>query len=120
MLIISTQSRLETTGQSENLWRIYGLGEIGINEGQICTTWIIDQLSEPLAEARLERHGLDFGYTNDPSAPVDTYRWNGGFSLDEGLYLTGQSNPMLANIIRFGRSCRLRSRTASTSAAPAS
>lgn len=83
-----------------NLWRVYGLGEIGMNEGQIYTDWIVDQLEVPPPEAELKRHGLDFGYTNDPSALVDVYGWNGGFILDEGLYETGQSNRMIADTIR--------------------
>jgi hypothetical protein len=53
-----------------------GLGEIGINGGQIFTNWDLSLL-EPPEEARLERHGLDYGYTNDLSALVDIYGWNG-------------------------------------------
>jgi phage terminase large subunit len=33
----------------------------------------------------LERYGLDFGFTNDPSSLVAVYRYNGGFILDEIL-----------------------------------
>lgn len=93
---------IEMLKKDENQWRIYGLGEIGVNEGQIYTNWVIDELDQPPAEAELVRHGLDYGYTNDPSAVVDVYRWNGGFILDEALYLTGQSNRAIANVIRTG------------------
>jgi phage terminase large subunit len=58
---------IELLKTNENLWRIYGLGEIGINERQIFTNWDLS-LPEPPEAARLERHGLDYGYTNDPSA----------------------------------------------------
>lgn len=91
---------IELLRGNQNLWRIYGLGEIGINEGQIYTNWIIDELDEPPPEAKLERHGLDYGYTNDPSALLDVYRWNGAFVLDEKLYMTGQSNRAIADVIR--------------------
>jgi phage terminase large subunit len=57
-------------------------------------------LSDPPADADLLRHGLEYGYTNDPSALVDIYRWNNAFILDEGLYATGQSNRMIADTIR--------------------
>lgn len=50
--------------------------------------------------AQLFRHTLDFGFTNDPSALVDLYRYEGGFLLDEQLYLTDQKNKALANAIR--------------------
>lgn len=90
---------IELLRTNENLWRIYGLGETGINEGQIYTDWNLD-LPEPPSGAELLRHGLDFGYTNDPSALVDIYRYEGGFILDEGLYLPGQSNRAIADVIR--------------------
>jgi phage terminase large subunit len=51
-------------------------------------------------EARLERRGLDFGYTNDPSAIVDVYKYNGAWILDEQLYQQGLSNRALADIIK--------------------
>lgn len=69
-------------------WRVYGLGEIGILEGVIYDNW--EQVSELPEGAKLIRHTLDFGFTNAPSALVDIYRYEGGFLLDERLYLTGQ------------------------------
>ena len=50
--------------------------------------------------SQLLRHCLDFGFTNDPSAIVDLYKYGGGFLLDEQLYLTGQKNKPLANALR--------------------
>ena len=50
-------------------------------------------------EARLERRGLDFGYTNDPSAIVDIYFYNGGYILDERCYQKGLSNRQIADIL---------------------
>jgi len=49
--------------------------------------------------ARLDRRGLDFGYTNDPSALIDIYRYNGGFIFDEVFYQKGLSNKQIADII---------------------
>lgn len=89
---------IESRKHNENYWRVYGLGEVGILEGQIYTNW--EQVEAVPEEAELLRHVLDFGFTNDPSALVDIYKWNGGFLLDERLYLTGQKNKPLANAIR--------------------
>ena len=50
-------------------------------------------------EARLERYGLDFGYTNDPSSIVAVYYHNGGYILDEVLYRKGMSNKQLADVL---------------------
>lgn len=91
---------IEQLKKNENLWRIYGLGEVGINEGQVYTNWLIDELSEPPDDAELVRHGLDYGYTNDPSALLDIFKWNGGFVLDEVAYSVGMSNRTIANKIR--------------------
>jgi phage terminase large subunit len=50
-------------------------------------------------EARLIRRGLDFGYSNDPTALVDIYEYNGGYILDEQLYRKGMLNKQIADYI---------------------
>ena len=68
-------------------WQVYGLGQLGEVEGKIYRDWkIIDEIPH---EARLERRGLDFGYTNDFTAIVDIYRYDGGFILDETAFQKG-------------------------------
>lgn len=37
-------------------------------------------------------YGQDFGFTNDPTALVAIYQWNGGLILDEKIYRTGLTN----------------------------
>lgn len=77
-------------------WKVYGEGQLGESEGRIYTGWnIIDEL--PL-EARLDGYGLDFGYTNDPTAGIANYRWNGAFVLDEIIYQKGLSNRQIADV----------------------
>jgi phage terminase large subunit len=89
---------IESRKHNANWWRVYGLGQVGYNEGQVFKDWKdIEFIPE---EARLVRYGLDFGYTNDPSAIVAVYKWNDAFILDEVIYNTGQSNKELANHIR--------------------
>lgn len=50
-------------------------------------------------EARLERRGLDFGYTNDPTAIVSVYKYNGGYIIDEECYQKGLSNKQIADLL---------------------
>lgn len=50
-------------------------------------------------EAKLIRRGLDFGYSNDPTALIDIYSYNGGYIFDEQLYRKGLSNKQIADII---------------------
>lgn len=78
-------------------WTVYGLGQLGELEGKIYKDWqIIDEVPH---EARLERRGIDFGYSNDPTAIVDIYKFNDGFILDEVCYQKGLSNKQIADII---------------------
>ena len=89
---------IESRKDRENWWRIYGLGEIGILECSIYTDWeFIDHIPE---EARLEGYGLDFGYTNDPTAVIAIYYLDGGYILDEKLYRTGLTNNQIAALIK--------------------
>lgn len=78
-------------------WRVYGEGQLGEVEGRIYKGWkIVDDVPH---EARLVRRGMDFGYTNDPTAIVDVYYYNGGYILDEIVYRKGMSNKQIVDII---------------------
>lgn len=78
-------------------WKVYGLGELGEVEGKIYKDWqIIDEIP---FEARLERYGLDFGYSNDPSAIIAIYRYDGGYILDEIAFMKQLSNKQLADML---------------------
>lgn len=66
--------------------------------GKIFSNWrIIDEIP---FEARLERYGIDFGYTNDPTAIVAIYYYNGGYIIDEIAYKTQLKNRDIADIIK--------------------
>ncbi len=88
---------IEQRQNRKGWWQVYGLGQLGDVEGKIYKDWaIIDAVPH---EARLERYGMDFGYSNDPSAIVAIYRYNGGFIFDEIMYKKGQSNKQIADTI---------------------
>lgn len=89
---------IETHRGNKNWWRVYGQGLIGEIEGRIYTDWKI--VNEIPHEARLERYGLDFGYSNDPTAVVAIYRYNGGFIFDEILYRKGMLNKDIADFMK--------------------
>ena len=78
--------RLKET--DEDYWRIYGLGERGMSRATIFQFG----MSEIPQEAKLISYGLDFGYTNDPSALVAVYQHGDNLYLDELLYRTGMTN----------------------------
>jgi phage terminase large subunit len=88
---------IESRRDNRTFWQIYGLGQLGESEVQIFKGWqIIDEIP---FEARLERYGLDFGYTNDPTAIVAIYFYNGGYIFDEILYQKGLSNKQIADTL---------------------
>jgi len=88
---------IESRKGNKNWWRVYGLGLLGEAEGRIFKDWkTIDEIPH---EARLERYGLDFGYSNDPTSIVAIYYYNGGYILDEITFLKGLSNKHIADIL---------------------
>jgi len=88
---------IESRKDNKNWWLVYGLGQLGEAEGRIFTNWqIIDEVPH---EARLERYGLDFGYTNDPTAIVALYSYNGGYIVDEILYRKGMLNKQIVDVM---------------------
>lgn len=88
---------IESRRGNKSWWQVYGLGQLGEVEGKIYRDWqVIDDIPH---EARLERYGLDFGYSNDPSAIVALYKYNGGFILDEICFKKGLTNKQLADIL---------------------
>lgn len=85
-----TVNEIESHRANKRWWQVYGLGQLGEVEGRIYTGWqIIDEIP---FEARLEGYGLDFGYSNDPTAIVAIYYYNGGYILDEVAYKTRMRN----------------------------
>ncbi len=79
------------------LYKHKWLGEPNSQEQKIFKDWAF--INEIPFEARLERYGLDFGYTNDPSSLVAIYYYDGGYILDEITHQKGLSNKQIADII---------------------
>lgn len=88
---------IEARRNRKNWWEVYGEGQLGEVETRIFTGWtIIDDIPDG---CRILRRGLDFGYTNDPTAIVGVYKYNDGYILDEELYRKGMSNKDIADYI---------------------
>lgn len=81
----------------KNYYKIYALGEWGgITEGRIFPIWEqIDQFPE------IDGHwyGLDFGFSNDPTAIVKTIYFKERIYLDEVMYRTGINNREIAKYL---------------------
>jgi phage terminase large subunit len=89
---------IESHKNNKNWWQVYGLGKLGEIEGRIYSNWqFIDEIPE---NARLERYGLDFGYSNDPTAIVAVYYCDNRWILSERLYRKGMGNKEIADTLK--------------------
>lgn len=94
----SIVAKIEARKGNKNWWRVYGEGQIGELEGLVYSGWqAIDSVPET---AELIGYGLDFGFTNDPTALVAVYKHADGFLLDERLYRQGMFNKDIAAVIQ--------------------
>ena len=88
--IEKNRAKATTSSYWANWWRVYGLGEIGMLEGVVFSNWkMIDTIPN---EAKLIGYGLDFGFTNDPTAIIEIYNYNGQRIVNEIVYQTGLVN----------------------------
>lgn len=88
---------IEQRKNRKGWWQVYGLGQLGEVDGKIYKDWAIVQ--DIPHEARLERFAVDFGYSNDPTAIVAIYQYNGGYIIDELCFKKELSNKQIADII---------------------
>lgn len=91
------KKKAETSEYWRNWCKVYIDGEVGSLEGVVFSNWReIDRIP---GEAELIGCGLDFGYTNDPSAAVAVYKLDNKYILDELFYMTGLTNGAICNLL---------------------
>jgi len=88
-----TERLRRTAEDNPNFHKIYFLGEWGDLEGIIFNWDVV-----PLPELSFDEiwYGGDFGYSVDPAALVKIYRRADEYWVEELLYETGLTNPVLA------------------------
>lgn len=97
------KEKAKTSTYWENWWNVYGLGQIGSLDGVIFNNWkTIDTIPN---DARLLGYGVDFGYTNDPTAIVEVYKYNDQRILNEICYNKGLSNSQIAKYFNTKLPC---------------
>jgi phage terminase large subunit len=84
----------------QNWYKVYGLGEIGNLEGVIFNNW--QQIDKVPVDAKLIGIGCDFGYTNDPTALIEVYTYNGKRYVNELMYRSGMLNSDIAKVLPKG------------------
>lgn len=81
----------------ENYWRVYGLGERGKSRSLVFNFKTIKEIPN---SAKLIGRGLDFGYTNDPTALVETYIEGDNMYCRQLIYRTGMTNQDIGNELK--------------------
>lgn len=94
--LVKEIERLEQT--SPSYWKVYGLGLEGVVEGLIFdNVEVVDIIPE---NAELMGYGVDFGYTNDPTALIALWKTEEGILFDEICYMRNLLSNQIANFIK--------------------
>jgi phage terminase large subunit len=92
------KQKAETSDYWKNWYSVYGLGQLGRLDSTIFNDW--KQIDIIPKEAKLLGHGIDFGYTNDPSTCISLYKIDETFIAHEQMYRKGASNRDIYNQLK--------------------
>ena len=93
--LIDEIERLKYT--DEQYWQIYGLGEKGISKATIFDYIECNQVP---FEAEVVSFGMDFGFTNDPTALVKVSKLDNNLYIEELLYRTMMTTGDIHNFLK--------------------
>ena len=82
--------------EDKELWKVYARGLTGMITGLVLTNYDIVDALPPREEWKMSARGMDFGFTNDPTAMEHVVMAHGELWIDEEIYSTGLMNPDIA------------------------
>jgi phage terminase large subunit len=83
---------------TNNFWRVYGLGELGITEGLIFKNW--EEKEFDIYQFEQYRNGLDWGFSRDPFAFVRVALEKNCLYICEEIYQTDLLNKTSAPMVK--------------------
>lgn len=89
--------RIEGISDKE-LFKVYARGLTGKIDGLVYTNWVL--VDEMPKDYKKRFTGIDFGFTNDPTAIIDVRLSEGELWVDEYEYQTGMLNSDIAKVIK--------------------
>lgn len=89
--------KIEARRHDKEWFDVYGKGKTGKIEGLVFRNWNV--VPAIPADATFVGYGLDFGFTNDPTALLEVYKQNGELYINELIYQTGLTNPDISNVL---------------------
>lgn len=93
------RTKAETSAYWANWWKVYGLGQVGTLQGAIYEDFEVVEGID-VSKAKFVALGLDWGFSNDPTALVAIYRQGDCLLVQELLYATGLTNQDIADKLR--------------------
>ncbi len=91
--------KAETSEYWANWYKVYGLGQVGTLQGAIYEDFEVVEGID-VSRAKFVALGLDWGFSNDPTALVAIYRQGDCLLIQELLYSTGLTNQDIADKLR--------------------
>lgn len=93
------EERNGVKGYWYNWCKVYIDGEIGVLQGAVFNNW--KQCDSIPEAAKLIKYGLDFGFTNDPTAMVGVWKYNNELYIKQFIYETGLTNKDISDKITY-------------------
>jgi phage terminase large subunit len=87
---IKIKQKIESRKDDVEWFDVYGRGKTGRVEGLVFRNWHV--VPAIPGEAKFIGYGLDFGFTNDPTAFIELYQQDGELWINELIYETGLTN----------------------------
>lgn len=81
-----------------NKWKVYGLGQVGSLDGVIYHNYDIESFEDI---GKMIGYGLDFGFTNDPTALIEVRQADDILYVREMIYETGLTNSDIAKRMQY-------------------
>ena len=103
------RTKAESSAYWANWWKVYGLGQVGTLQGAIYEDFEVVEGID-VSRAKFVALGLDWGFSNDPTALVAIYRQGDCLLVQELLYQTGLTNQDIADKLRslgITRACEI-------------
>ena len=88
---------IERQRKNANWWKVYGEGQIGMLEGLVFPGW---EMTDTIPDNLPARIGLDWGFTNDPTAIVHCHFKGDTVYLDEITYQTSMVNGEITKVLK--------------------
>jgi phage terminase large subunit len=95
------ESRKPKPGEEpSNWWSVYGLGQIGVLEGNIYSAWVESSEDDIKNKGKLVRYGLDFGFGHPTGMTAIYENEDGSLGIIEEIYERGILSSQYVDLLK--------------------